>query len=125
MSDIFHFEENLFSLAPKLWDLLPNSIKSSASVHEFKTKINTWTTDHCPCRICKEICRESRIHLPCSTGFAISSFLSYFYLTICTSYFLVVLHLLVLFLEISQLVFLLSLLNKVPRVPKYRSVQVP
>ena len=33
--------ESLSSFAPKLWDLLPNSVKNSASLKEFKTKINT------------------------------------------------------------------------------------
>ena len=39
-------------LFPKLWNLLPNSIKKYASLKEFKTNINTWTADHC--RICKK-----------------------------------------------------------------------
>ena len=51
---IYHGSENLFFLAPKLWDLLPNSIKNSASLKEFKTKINTWAFEGCPCRICKK-----------------------------------------------------------------------
>ena len=78
MNDIFHFEErpynlssdyilegkgdhtvyhgldSLSSLAPKLWDLFPNSIKDSASLKEFKTKINTWAFELCPCRIYKK-----------------------------------------------------------------------
>ena len=44
---IYHGSESLSSLAPKLWDLLPNSIKNSASLKEFKTKINTWTFECC------------------------------------------------------------------------------
>ena len=51
---VYHGSESLSSLAPSLWDLLPNSIKTSASLKEFKTKINTWTFDRCPCRICKK-----------------------------------------------------------------------
>ena len=35
---IYHGSENLFFLAPKLWDLLPNSIKNSASLKELKNK---------------------------------------------------------------------------------------
>ena len=37
----YHISESLSSLNPKLCDLLPNSIKKSASLKEFKTKINT------------------------------------------------------------------------------------
>ena len=49
-------------------------------------------------------CWENGIHLNLSTGFALSV-LSSFYLTICTSYFSDVLHLLVFFLEMNKLVF--------------------
>ena len=51
---VYHGSESLSSLAPKLWDLLPNSIKNSASLKDFKTKINTWAFERCPCRICKK-----------------------------------------------------------------------
>ena len=51
---VYHGSESLSSLAPKLWDLLPNSIKNSASLKEFKTIINTWAFERCPCRICKK-----------------------------------------------------------------------
>ena len=37
---IYHGSKSLSSLASKLWDLLRNSIKNSASLKEFKTKIN-------------------------------------------------------------------------------------
>ena len=58
---VYQGSESISSLALKLGDLLSNLLKTSASLEEFKTKINTWTTDHCPCRICKK-CWESRIH---------------------------------------------------------------
>ena len=51
---VYHGSESLSSLAPKLWDLLQNSIKNSASLKEFKTKINTWAFERCLCRICKK-----------------------------------------------------------------------
>ena len=51
---IYYGSESLSSLAPKLLDLLPNSIKNSVSLKEFKTKINTWTFERFPCRICKK-----------------------------------------------------------------------
>ena len=38
---VYHGSESLSSLAPKLRDLLPNSIKNSASLKELKTKTNT------------------------------------------------------------------------------------
>ena len=55
---VYHGSESLSSLAHNLWDHLPNSIKNSASLKEFKTKIITWTFDRCPCRICKKYVRR-------------------------------------------------------------------
>ena len=51
---VYHDSESLSSLAPKLWDLLPYSIKKSAFLKEFKTKINIRALDRCPCRVCKK-----------------------------------------------------------------------
>ena len=39
-------------LAPKIWSLVPNAIKSSKSLDVFKSKIRQWKPD-CPCRSCK------------------------------------------------------------------------
>ena len=51
---VYHGSESVSSLALKLWDVLLNSIKNSASLKEFKTKVNTWADDRCLCRICKK-----------------------------------------------------------------------
>ena len=49
-----HFgSESLSSVAPKIWDLIPDSFKNENSPERFKNGIKTWTTDKCPCRICK------------------------------------------------------------------------
>ena len=52
--NVYHGSEILSSLAPKLLDLLPNSIKIFASLQEFKTKVNTWAFDCFSCRIRKK-----------------------------------------------------------------------
>ena len=51
---VYHGSDSLSSLAPKLWDLLPNSTKHSASLKELKAKINTRAFERCPCRACKK-----------------------------------------------------------------------
>ena len=51
---VYHGSDSLSSLAAKLWEILPNWTKNSASLKEFKTKINSWPFDRCPCRICKK-----------------------------------------------------------------------
>ena len=38
---------------PEIWAQVPDNIKNSLSVHEFKKKIKTWNTMSCKCRICK------------------------------------------------------------------------
>ena len=45
--------ESLSSLAPKIWNLVPDSFKDEKSLERFKNRIKTWTTDKCPCQICK------------------------------------------------------------------------
>ena len=38
----------------KLWDLRPNSTNIFPPLKESQIKINTWTADHCACRIYKK-----------------------------------------------------------------------
>ena len=44
--------ETIFYLAPKIWSLLPNVIKSSKSLDVFKSKIRQWEPNF-PCRLYK------------------------------------------------------------------------
>ena len=44
--------EAILYLAPKIWSIVPQTIKESTSIHSFKTKIRKWKPD-CPCRLCK------------------------------------------------------------------------
>ena len=70
MKDTFHFiqkpelqrrrnrtvyfgTESISSLSPKIWELIPSDIWSTNSLGIFKEKIKFWTTDKCPCRLCK------------------------------------------------------------------------
>ena len=45
--------ESISSLAPKIWEILPNEIKDSDTLQIFKAKIKKWGPVECPCRICK------------------------------------------------------------------------
>ena len=45
--------ETISSLGPKIWNLVPNEIKTITSVALFKRKIRKWVPKNCPCRICK------------------------------------------------------------------------
>ena len=39
--------------APFLWANPQSEYKNAKSLEEFKSKINTWKCDFCPCRLCK------------------------------------------------------------------------
>ena len=61
-SEVYNFEnprtvrysiETLRSLGPKIWNILPNDIKSSPNLITFKIKIKPWTPVICPCNLCK------------------------------------------------------------------------
>ena len=46
--------ETLLFRGQKTWLLLPDSIKNSNSLPEFKYKIKNWDPIGCTCRLCKE-----------------------------------------------------------------------
>ena len=41
-------------LAPRIWKLVPRTIKESTTLTSFKTAIKTWVPNDCPCRLCKQ-----------------------------------------------------------------------
>ena len=40
-------------LGPKIWSILPNDIKMTTSLLDFKKKIRSWKPEKCPCHLCK------------------------------------------------------------------------
>ena len=45
--------ETLSFRGPKIWEILPSSIKNTQSLKEFKTKIKNWKPEGCSCRLCQ------------------------------------------------------------------------
>ena len=45
--------ETITYLGPKIWSIIPDEIKESASLETFRQKIKLWKPNSCPCRICK------------------------------------------------------------------------
>ena len=45
--------ESVSHLGPKIWSLMPLSLKKIPVLHKFKKEIRLWKPDKCPCRICK------------------------------------------------------------------------
>ena len=46
--------ENITYLCPKIWSIIPDEIRESASLETFRQKIKLWKPNSCPCRICKK-----------------------------------------------------------------------
>ena len=45
--------ETISFLGPKTWNLLPDRIKDSTTLTQFKSKIREWVPEGCVCRLCK------------------------------------------------------------------------
>ena len=50
--------ETLRSLAPKIWNIVPDEIKKSPNLSIFKSKIKKWKPSECPCRLCKRFVKD-------------------------------------------------------------------
>ena len=47
-----HFGTDIITnVEPKLWILVSDEIKNALPLPVFKSRIKTWTTDNCPCRL--------------------------------------------------------------------------
>ena len=44
-------------VASRIWTNMPNELKESTSLNEFKSKTKTWKPENCPCKLCK-ICLQ-------------------------------------------------------------------
>ena len=50
---VYFGTESISLLAPKIREIITSDIRSANSLGIFKEKIKFWTTDKCPCRLCK------------------------------------------------------------------------
>ena len=39
-------------LGPKIWNIIPDNIKNSKDINQFKKRVKTWMPVNCPCQIC-------------------------------------------------------------------------
>ena len=46
-------EDTLRYFGCKIWNLIPNEIKDTQSVAQFKSNIRRWSPLNCPCRLCQ------------------------------------------------------------------------
>jgi len=50
---VYFGTESLSFLGPQIWDLLSDEVKNLDNLDSFKAAIKKWTTENCPCRLCK------------------------------------------------------------------------
>ena len=48
-----HGIESAAFVGSGIWTNMPNKVKESTSLNEFKSKIKTWKPENCPCKLCK------------------------------------------------------------------------
>ena len=53
INTVSHGTQSLGYLGPKIWSIIPDSLKNSTSINEFKIKVKGWKPSKCPCRLCK------------------------------------------------------------------------
>ena len=50
---VYHGNESISFLGPKIWNILPDEIKQQTSLNSFKKSVKKWKPKDCPCRLCK------------------------------------------------------------------------
>ena len=55
---VYYGTETVRFRGPKTWDLLPQNIKDSITLSEFKSKIKSWKPIDCTCRLCRTFIPE-------------------------------------------------------------------
>ena len=53
VKSVYNGTETISFRAPQIWSLVPENIKQSQSITEFKMEINKWKPEGCTCRLCK------------------------------------------------------------------------
>ena len=54
VNTVYKGDCSLRIFGPIVWNnMLPETLKSSSTLSEFKNKIKSWTPHDCPCRLCK------------------------------------------------------------------------
>ena len=52
VNTVHYGNDSLKDFGPRVWNILPNEIKSSTHLSDFRAKIKKWIPSECPCRLC-------------------------------------------------------------------------
>ena len=50
---VYHGSESLSKLGPRIWNLVPSTLKKLDDFSSFKTQIKKWQPKNCPCMLYK------------------------------------------------------------------------
>ena len=53
VKSVYHGSESLSKLGPRIWNLVPDTLKQLDVINSFKTEIKKWKPSDCPYRLCK------------------------------------------------------------------------
>ena len=53
VNTVHYGHDSLRYFGCKIWEIIPQQIKSCNNVDQFKLKIKMWVPSECPCRLCK------------------------------------------------------------------------
>ena len=53
INSVYNGTESISFLGPKIWEIVPRSIRGIQSLEKFKSEIKKWIPQNCPCRLCK------------------------------------------------------------------------
>ena len=55
VNSVYYGEQSIRNFGPIVWDaMVPQSLKESTSLNDFKMRVKAWVPDNCPCRLCKD-----------------------------------------------------------------------
>ena len=63
VNNVNHGQETLRFIGPKIWALIPDSLKETSSLTIFKNKIKKWVPKECPLQIMQTLCIWIRLCL--------------------------------------------------------------
>ena len=55
---VLYGTESIRYRGPNTWEMLPQNIKDSGTIEEFKAKIKLWKPTNCTCRLCRTFVPE-------------------------------------------------------------------
>ena len=53
VKSVYYGAETMSYIGPEMWELVPSNINDSENLSIFKSNIESWKPENCPCRLCR------------------------------------------------------------------------